>query len=140
MPQAEITFAPSRRQALGLGAVAIATISKPASSTPCPDAELIRLCERLIINRAREAAAYAANPYDDDERALVTDPLNDEWFEIAAALKELEAPRTPEGARAMALAALAEAPRDRGGDIAHGDLYCWLAIGCAEYLAGEGQV
>jgi hypothetical protein len=44
MPQAEITFAPSRRQALGLGAVAFATISKPASSTPCPDAELIRLC------------------------------------------------------------------------------------------------
>jgi hypothetical protein len=95
---------------------------------------------RLIINHAREAAAYAANPYDDDERALVTDPLNDEWFELAEALEELESPRTLEGARAVALAALAEAPRAPNGNIQCGDLYCWLARGCAEYLAGEGRV
>jgi hypothetical protein len=133
----------SRRQALGFGAAAccIATIPKhPDAAAPSPDAELIRLCDRLVINRALEAAVYEAYPDDDDEREPVLAPIDNEWWELAAALEELDGPRTPEGARAMALAALAEAPRDCDGDIENGDLHERLAIGCARYLAGEGQV
>lgn len=53
------------------------------------DAELIRLCNRLIVNRAREEAAFETIP-DEDERACVVDPLHAEWFQLEKALVDFK--------------------------------------------------
>jgi hypothetical protein len=103
------------------------------ATPPGPDAELIRLCDRLVANRAREEALYRAIP-DENKRAPVLAPITDEWFELADALCEMESPRTPEGARAMALAAMAQVPRKSDDTVLCTELHEVLSIGCVEFI------
>ncbi len=129
MPKADTKTTRTRRR-LPKDAAATAAPAEPAGA----DAELIRLCNRLVANRALEQAAYRANPDNDDEREITTGPLNEEWFELRDRLFDLDSPRTREGARAVALAALSECPRDKDAILYEG-LHTWLSLGCAEYLA-----
>jgi hypothetical protein len=139
MPTAEIISTTSRRNALRLGVAAtVSSLAAPViaiaiASPTDADAELIRLCGRLVVNRARTGAAFEAIT-DEDERAEIMDPLNEEWFELSEALSELERPRTLEGARAMALAAMAEIPRDLEGNIEYGELHVLLSMGCVDFI------
>jgi hypothetical protein len=109
------------------------TIAAP-SGPPGVDDELIRLCRRLLVNRELEDAAYKANPRDDAARAPITDPLNEEWFELGDRLRDLGSPHTPQGARAMALLALAQRPRDSAGAPMYEDLHNRLSMECAEFV------
>jgi hypothetical protein len=125
----------TRRDAIRFGAVAAMLLPAAARSAPNPDAELIRLCDRLVVNRALEQAEYQANPHKNDEGA--PDPLNDEWFKISEQICQLDGPRTREGACAAARATLANAPLDQQQALECGDLGSWLSITCAKYLAGS---
>lgn len=107
----------------------MADVAAPAG----PDAELIRLCDRLVANRAREEATYQAIP-DEVKRAPVMAPITDEWFELAEALEQMESPRTPEGARAMALAWMAQVPRKSDDSILCSELHEVLSLGCVEFI------
>lgn len=140
MPKASIMPTTSRRQTLRLYAAStLAGLLTPTlAAAAAPDTELIRLCDRLVVVRRLENAAYNENPEDEETQDILTEPLNAEWHQIADRLAKLDSPRTPEGARAMALAALSEVPRNRDDTIDYGDLHSWLSIGCARYLAGEG--
>lgn len=142
MPKASIMPTTSRRQTLRLYAAStlagLLTPTLAVAATTDPDAELIRLCDRLVVVRRLENAAYDENPEDEETQDILTEPLNAEWHQIADRLAKLDSPRTPEGARAMALAALSEVPRNRDDTIDYGDLHSWLSVGCARYLAGEG--
>jgi hypothetical protein len=138
MPQAVSIPIPSisatRRGTLCFGGIAaIAGLLKPAIASP--DAELIRLCRRLVAIHAIEEARPARD--EDSLMSLVLDPLNVEWFEIQDRLHGIGGPRTPEGAIAAAFAALAEAPRDQEGIITCPDLATWLSVRCVEFIAGE---
>jgi hypothetical protein len=77
---------------------------------------------------------------DDDEREPFTAPIDAEWFGLKDRIVALERPRTPEGARAIALAALSEVPRYRDGTIDYGDLHSLLAMWCAEFIAAAVPV
>lgn len=137
MPTAEIISITTRRNALRLGAAATVTgLLAPviAIATPGADAELIRLCDRLVMVRRLENAAYDENPEDEETQDILTEPLNAEWHQIADRLAKLDGPRAPEAARAMALAAMAEIPFDRDGTIDGADLHIVLALGCVKYI------
>jgi hypothetical protein len=97
-----------------------------------PDAEMIRLCGQLCVIHAAIDATYQATP-DEVAQNGVLGLLNARWFETADEVRKLEAPRTPEGARAAATALLNQYP---GGVGEASDLATWLSIRCAEYLAG----
>jgi hypothetical protein len=100
----------------------------------CPRRPVIQAAEAIAAEPGWMASFLASIPEDDDERAVITDPLTAEWFGLAEALEELDGPRTPEGARAMALAAMAEIPRNSDGTIDCGDLHVSLAMGCVEFI------
>jgi hypothetical protein len=104
------------------------------SSRPWPDAELIRLCERLVeISNAERSLGRAIK--DDDERETAAQPLHDEWLTIRARLYEIGRPVTLEGAIAMARAANASADHDTEYAVTASDLGDWLALGACAYLA-----
>jgi hypothetical protein len=114
--------------------------SSPA--TVDDDAELIRLCEQIVAREAEEEALCDADPHAPDAgphhvrylelmRQFATDS---DW------LYELPGPTTPEGARAVARAALAIVPRTTAGEILTPRRSAErLALSCAEFLAAEGR-
>src|ERR1700719_523355 len=87
-----------------------------------PDAELIQFCGRLVVNRRLEASAFETIR-DEEERDIITAPINEEWHQLADRITNLDSPRTPEGARAMALAAMAEVPRNLDDSIHFTELH-----------------
>ena len=106
----------------------------PRDTSDSPDADLIRLCDHLDAVHTAIDAAYEVIPDDDKKRAMVTDPLNAKWFEIAELLYELDGPTTSDGARAVARVLLAQYPDGLDGARQDADMGRLLAIHCAEYL------
>jgi hypothetical protein len=134
-----------RRRALQFSVAAIvAGIGEPAlAAAASPDAELIRLSERLVALRSAEHSLLTASDAPDDpDTDPTTGPLlraNDaEWRTIMGRLADMS-PTTLAGAQAMARAALANAPRDGAGnvDVLDDDRLLFGAIG---WLAGERVV
>jgi hypothetical protein len=108
---------------------------------PGPDAELIRLWDRLVAMHAEEAAIVkAADPDapDDGPHKPVLDALHEEWQAIDARLYDVAEPVTQAGVRAVARAAVSQAPRTVDGSIDAPQLAEWLAFTVAEYVAREG--
>jgi hypothetical protein len=143
--RAETPATPSRRAVLAgstaallAGAAAVtaargAPVAAPGGAGD--DAEMVRLCDRLVAIEAEEAAIFATVPEDEQDTVLL--PFTEEFRQIENRLYDLGDPTTPEGLRAAARAALAHAPRDMGGNIdtTHGGIAEWLAFGIAETLA-----
>jgi hypothetical protein len=103
------------------------------------DAELIRLCERLIAWEARYEE-ICLTIEDDDEANAAAAAINGEFAQIRDRLYELGAPVTAEGRLAFARACLASAQHDRSGKIIldnGGSISSYLAFGLAHSVAGE---
>ncbi len=147
------TIAPSasRRRALlstaaaamaaGLGTVLPATAEAAPSAE---EAELIRLCNRLVAIGANEQKLYRTVPHATLEgEAQLQErlkPGDEEWRRIEERLYELDiTPKTPAGISAMARAALAEAERTWDGEIVTLDLCGYLAWGVVESISPEAN-
>jgi hypothetical protein len=110
------------------------------SNSTSDDAELIAVCERLVAREAEGEAQAHADPHAPD-----AGPNHTRYLELMQQsradcyrLFELPGPTTPEGARAVARAALAIVPRTTGGEIMLYDRDpARLAFGCAEFLVGR---
>lgn len=104
-----------------------------------PDAELIRLCDRLTELTAAERSIIMAQHTIEDE--LRTEPaldaVCDEQKAIFDRITELPDPVTLAGAAAMARTALADAPLELDGSISPMDNAEWLAFGAVTFLAGQ---
>jgi hypothetical protein len=101
-----------------------------------PDAELIRLCDRLVAIQAAETAIYAKmDGSDDDALDAALDPFTAEWRAIEARLYEVGGPITPQGMVAMARASLAYASKEPDGSFDTTYLGDWLAINVAAFVA-----
>jgi hypothetical protein len=101
-----------------------------------PDAELIRLCDRLVAIEAAETAIFTTMDKDDDDaRDDALDPFRKEWRAIEARLYEIGGPRTPQGMVAMARAAVAIGDIEPDGSVDAAYLGDWLAINVAACVA-----
>jgi len=107
------------------------------AATSNDDAELIRLCDRLVAIEAERAAIFETVAEDEQDRAL--DAATGEYDQIEARLAELGNPTTLAGMRAMARAAVATAPKNTAGEVTAGvaGLSEWLAFGVVEAMAGS---
>ena len=124
---------PSRR-ALFTGATAAAALaSLPAMASP--DAELIRLCDRLSAISARENV-LCSTVEDDDLRDELLKPSMEEWHRIAERLWEMGVPLTREGAAAVARAGIANTDHDLAGVPVGRDLGHHLLLSAAVFLEG----
>jgi hypothetical protein len=124
--------------AAALGAGMVATIPIGAEAAPSPEeAEFTRLCNRVVELRTQISALYP-RIRDDKERRVAEAPLRDERRATEARLYELNVtPKTQAGIKAVALAGLAEAPRDFDGEVdaSGGGLSEWLAWTVVEAIA-----
>jgi hypothetical protein len=102
---------------------------------PSPDAELIRLCDRLVAISDEERRLYATIE-DEHTRNTALQPLTDEWTAIRTKLYEMDRPATSEGERSVALAAQANADSDPDHKVMASDLADWLALATCAYLTG----
>lgn len=142
-PSVPVSLNPTRRALLG-GAGALAALGAGplaaglTNPAPVRDAELVRLCERVVAIKVQEDALFASGDSieDDDRIAPLLVPLADERGEIIEQLEDLgPVPSTWVGVRSMAAAALALAPRSSDGVIlADGDDAAWLAYRVAQVL------
>jgi hypothetical protein len=121
--------------ALSIVATGVAPQREKAKRAGGGDAALIRWCNRLV---EVQAAIHVLYDYihDDNERDRMLEPLDVEWKKLRGRLSEFQPPRTPAGARAVALAALSEQPDDLDDAARNGNVTCWLALACAHYLTG----
>lgn len=131
------TTTSGRRALLGATAAAMvagAAAALPAAAEAAPDAneaELIRLCNRLVAIKAEELKLYTEMPpvTPEAEKRLKEHlkPGSDAWWNIEARIYELDVtPKTPAGISAVARAALVEAPRHSDGSVIADDLSNWL--------------
>lgn len=135
---------PSRRLLLLGSAVAlpVAVLASGGVAAPAEsdDAELIRLCARLVALERQEAAIYKVRHTAEDEERTEPelDRLGAERETILQRLNEIGKITTLSGARAMAAAAISEAPKDRAGQVecTQGEDAEWLAFTVSEFLAG----
>lgn len=129
-----------RRAALRLGlAVTAATIASPAiSGLPGTDAELIRLCERLIDLDNEQAALLKAGTGLEYERSIDPrlDEIGAEADAILVQIARLPSVSTLPGMQAMARASIALAPRGRDGGSETPEDTDWLAFEVLQALAG----
>jgi hypothetical protein len=139
------THTPGRRGLLGgaaalLAGAAAATLPRVALAAGTgPDAELIRLCDRLVEIDAEERAILASTDEDDGGPLKPRyDALNVEWHAIDARLCDVADPVTKAGALAVARAAVAQAPRQTDGSFSTPELAEWLAFTAAAWFAAEG--
>lgn len=137
-----MTLSTTRRNTLGFGAAAVASgscVLSPVGAHAHPDADLIRLCARIIAIEAEQATLFTIRHTLDDEAR--TDPamnaLYDERDQVFDQLRHLLRPTTIDGARAVARASLALAPRANNGDILWVGDSERLAWSVADYLAGR---
>jgi hypothetical protein len=111
----------------------VTSLALTASSA---DAELIRLCDRVLSLLAEMDALCAVRQTLADEAR--TEPMLERLYqenEVALdRLDDLGGPITLAGARAMAEASLAMAPRDNAGDLLFQGDAEWLAFRVAEFL------
>jgi hypothetical protein len=129
----------SRRSALRFGGTAtVAGLMTPLTSLAAAyaDAELIRLCNRVLSLWAKMEALYRVRRTLADE--IRTEPMLEQLYrenEIAVdRIDDTGGPTTLVGARAMAETSLALAPRNNAGDLLfHGNAE-WLAFCVAEFL------
>ena len=134
---------PGRRGLLGgaaallAGAAAVALPRTVQAAGDGQDAELIRLCERLVAIRADWVAICAADEWAPDHGPYKPryDALGEESDRIEATLYDLAAPVTLAGARAVATAAVSVAPKDADGSITCDYLSEWLNITVVEFVA-----
>jgi hypothetical protein len=149
MPKATHTHTtPTRRavfRGLGLTSIAAGLAARSALATPSvppdaaradaanPDAELIRLCDRLVQLRIDELAQFDLIDYDNGGDDLFAAP---EWDALAARLQEIDRPLTLAGAAAMARCTVRHCDRCPDGKIVMIDLAEWMAIRVSEFLAG----
>lgn len=105
-------------------------------SAPDPDAELIALCDRFAEIEAQENAIEFEG---DDEFDRARAPLDAERKAIKERLYDLPDPSTLAGARAMARAAMATAPREIDGQpyFDGGDAEEIFAFGAVQFLAAD---
>src|SRR5580693_4157072 len=132
---------PSRRGLIArisatlLAGAAGATAARGAPGAAMPadgaDAELIRLCDRMVALVAEEKALV-----DADERAHREGPNKPRydalWAErgvIRDQIYDMDYPTTAAGAAAMTRAAMTEIDRDFEGNPAPCGLFEWLALG-----------
>jgi hypothetical protein len=113
-----------------------------AVETVSPDVELIRLCDRLVANRAELSRLCDADHWAPDHGPHKPrhDALQEEGDRIEAELYDLADPVTLAGAHAVARAAVSVAPKDADGSITCEYLSEWLNITVVEYMAREGVV
>lgn len=113
MPKAGFVLNTSRRSLLGaLAAAPIAALPAVALAGG-DDAELIRLCNRILSNRAAQARLLARRHTIADEKRTERemDALHAEWQQIINRIVGLEV-RTQAGAIAMARAAMVNVERN----------------------------
>jgi hypothetical protein len=138
-----MSAASTRRSALGFTATAIvAGLTTPAlASAPAvnADAELIRFSSRVAAVCAKMDALYAVRHTIEDEHRTQPqmDALRAERVQATDHIYDLPDPTTLAGARAMAIASIALAPRDRDGSISYSGESERLAWVVAEFLAGS---
>jgi hypothetical protein len=105
-----------------------------AATADSPDAELIRLCDRLVeIHNAWVKLGETIR--DDKDREAAGAPLHQEWLDIRARFFDMKRPVTREGAAAMARAASVNGDRDRLDRTMATDFGEWLALAACAYLA-----
>jgi hypothetical protein len=104
-----------------------------------PDDKLIRECNRLLELRIAFDVAGDTIP-NDKARDRYEAPLLAEYRGIKDRLYELAGPRTPEGARAVAAAAVHESHFQLEEAIRRDNVGTWLALTCAEYVLGVTTV
>jgi hypothetical protein len=106
---------------------------------PGPDAELIRLCDRLVEIDAEERAILASTDEDDGGPLKPRfDALNVEWRAIDERMCDVADPVTRAGALAVARVAVAQAPKQTDGSFSATELAEWLAFTAAKWFAREG--
>jgi len=119
-----------------------------ARGTPMPpvapegDAELIKICNRLVASEEEMLAIHATRHSMEDERRTEPDldVLRAEQETLMEAMGDLDYPSTLAGARAMARASIALAELDQDGEpVVPADDSEWLAFVLAQALA-EGMV
>ena len=118
-----------------------APLPAPVQPVPIvnPDAELIRLCDRLVANRAEEKAICDADEWAPDRGPYKAryDALGEEMDRVTDQLYATADPVTAAGVRAAARAALCVAPKDSDGDITCDGLAEWLAFAVVQHVGGE---
>jgi len=142
---------PSRRGLLAGTTAAALVVATAAVTAACgaphaladadgPDAELISLCDRLVtLEAARRTILYAQHTTEDEHRTEPElDVVCDEQQAVFDRITALPEPVTLAGARAMARAALSQAPIDRDGSLSPMDDAEWLAFGAVTFLAASG--
>jgi hypothetical protein len=136
----------TRRLLLGTAPAAAAVASvRAAGAAPHPDAELIHLCDQVVILRSRFLQLYCGpdSPDDPDGHPMIgpqIDALSDRQDAIEQRLANMR-PVMLEGARAMARAALACNPeRDRDYNLIVDSSATGITISALEWLAPEHAV
>jgi hypothetical protein len=137
---------PSRRVLLtGASAALLAGAAAVTAASAAPavpdgaagaDAELIRLCNRMVELEAARRTLIDSETQEDEAQPEL-DGLYAESEAVFDRVCELPDPVTHAGALALARAALAEAPRELNGEIAWEGRAEWFAFGAAEFLVGE---
>jgi hypothetical protein len=100
------------------------------------DAEMIRLCNRLVEISAAENK-MTMEIEDDAERDIQGKSLADEWRAIQERLLELGKPTTLAGARTMARAAPPWVNLNEDGSPMSGELGMHLLLGAAAFLSDD---
>jgi hypothetical protein len=128
---------PTRRSALGFSAAALAAgLTVPAlDATSSPDAELIRLCDRLVNLRTYEQATLDLDDYDEAD-LLESDR---EWDQLRNRVGEIDRPLTLAGASAMARCVVRHSYKCADGCVIMLDIAQSMGIRISEFLAGGGQ-
>jgi hypothetical protein len=106
-----------------------------------PDAELIRLCDRMIAVRAEQEALAIADPWAPDDGPLSEQyhELHDEWIALADRLQVAEPPTTLEGIRAAARMAWNGAGQDRQGRVMSSTPWDWIRLQTIGWAAGVSE-
>lgn len=134
MSQAEIIDITTRRSLLR--AIVAAPAIAPRSIPLNPDRELIDVCARMHTINFQLADLFE-HDYDQDTIEELREPLTDAWFTVAKRMFKLRPPSTEAGAKAVALALLANLPAESFEMATQDeDPVQWLAIGLARFVLG----
>jgi hypothetical protein len=125
---------------LRLGGVFVGTPAPATPTMPSPnaDADLVALCDSLAAVAIEVEALLDASPtIEDEERNMpAADALSVRWSHLLDGIWDRGSPTTAEGAKAMARAFSAIAPRKLDGTIEEGGPN-WLAFEVCEFFADE---